>query len=161
MLCYQDPLTLLFARSSTENTHLLNDDIVDIVIQELAPPDGEWERVGCDAARPKEDLYAASLVCRSWYSLSRRHIFRNILYSFTPGEIHSSWETLDTGRWRRVRRETSYGNEWVYFKEPCKSLPNLVEFLRDHPERAVQIQRLSLRCYPHGWYPCSRLKHIQ
>lgn len=127
-------------------------DVVDLVLETFVPPDGEWERVGYDVARPKGSLSSCSLVCRSWYSLSRRHLFRDVIYSFASKE-ETTWGTTDFGghgRWRTFLSDDRPDDLRV--KQPCKSLPLFIQFLLDQPTLASQIRRLSLRYFPYSWF---------
>lgn len=129
-------------------------DVVDIILENLAPPDGEWERLGYDPERPKHTLSSCSLVCRAWYDLSRRHIFRDVLYSFTPSEnLSQDSENVDfagSGRWRILPSWKNVTDTRVM--EPCKTLQMFLRFLHNNPTLASRIRWLSLRCAPDGWH---------
>lgn len=68
-----------------------------------------------------------------------------------PGKLNPGWDILDIGRWRRIihRDSEAEDSEYLETKEPCKTLPDLVEFLRTRPELASHVKQLSLHCFPH------------
>lgn len=127
-------------------------DIVDLILEKLAPADDEWERLGYDPVKPKADLASCSLVCRLWYEVSRRHLFRSVLYSFTSEEDVPGPESLhlaQEGKWELFRSQQNVDNPSVM--KPRKTLPKLIQFLRDRPKLASSIRQLSLRGFPHSW----------
>lgn len=129
-------------------------DIVDLIFEKLAPADDEWERLGYDPVKPKADLVSCSLVCRSWCEGSRRHLFRSVLFSFTSEEEDvprppESLNLAQEGKWERFHNQQNVDNPSLM--KPRKTLPMLIEFLRDRPKLASSIRQLSLRGFPHSW----------
>ncbi|KIP04359.1 hypothetical protein PHLGIDRAFT_15250 [Phlebiopsis gigantea 11061_1 CR5-6] len=117
-------------------------EIVDVVFGNLHSY--PWEK-GLDVqyheeTHGKPHLRACSLVSRSWNAVARRHLFRDIVYSFKrvpPG--HSNPENLDSnhpyGKW-----SPAIGVRWKTFWMFC-------EFLRTNSDVRRYIIRLKLDAY--------------
>ena len=117
-------------------------EIVDLVFESLHPY--QWDK-GLDVqyheeTHGKPHLRACSLVSRSWNAVARRHLFRNVVYSFKK---HPSGDLSpeDPEHWPpHGRWSPEISVRWKTFAMFCK-------FLRTNPSVRNYIIKLKLDAY--------------
>ena len=92
----------------------------------------------------KPDLHSCSLVSRSWNAITRRHLFRDVVYSFkcvpeTP---------TDCGNQGRVSECHPYGRWSPEIPIRYKTFPMFCAFLRGNPAARSCVIRLKLDAFP-------------
>ena len=130
-------------------------ELVDNILGNLHP--NAWEEQLNDEFRGKQNLHSCSLVSRSWSTVSRRHLFRDVIYSFKrlPDNPPPDFDTGDYegrdphpvyGVWLSSRVKPRTSLETVRYK----TFPMFCTFIRKSPAIRQYIRRLRLDAWPSG-----------
>ena len=118
-------------------------ELMDVILDHLRPE--QWLVSWPNAAANKKDLAACSLVSWRWNAVTRRHLFKDVVYSFrrAPTNVETSYE--DQTCEHDVYKRFSMGR---VCEARYKTLRIFCQFLRSDENARASIHSLRLRGLP-------------